>query len=112
MALDADVVRLDVVQASGIDDVRARGFGGVLGARPVALLTAYVPFGDTLRFDVVVYGVAAVASRSGGTGGVGLRVVFDPPVSAGGDVVRPPYLMGDVPLCGQREVVVSDSLEV
>src|SRR5581483_6832695 len=45
MALDADVVRLNVVQPCGVDDVQSRRLRGMLASGAVAFFASHVPFG-------------------------------------------------------------------
>ena len=56
--------------------------------------------------------MAAVAERSGRACGVAAGVVNGPPVGVGGDLVGSPDLILDVPLGGEREIVVAYFLKV
>src|SRR5258708_6126341 len=77
----------------------------VLAARTVTFLAADIPFRYLSRGEVVVHGVAAVAGGAGGAIGIGFAVVGGPPVRAVGDVIGQPFVMLDVPLRGEWEVV-------
>src|ERR1700722_15872534 len=84
----------------------------VLAACAVTFFAAYIPFGNLLRLDVVVDGVASVAGWSSGPLHVVWRIERFPPVSSRLDEIRQPFFMANVPLRGLREVVVADLLEV
>src|SRR6478672_12122412 len=56
--------------------------------------------------------MASVAERSCGPLHVISRVVGYPPIGSIGDHVAAPFLIGDIPLTGQREIVVADLGEV
>src|ERR1700722_1025720 len=108
MALNAGVVRGHVVHLCRIEDVGACGMGNVFAARTVAAFAADIPLRNLLGVDVVVDGMAAVASWASGALHVVGRIEDRPPVcSAIGDVIRSPRFIGDVPLSGQRIVVVA-----
>src|SRR5690349_483044 len=98
MTLNADIVRLNIVQTGGVNDVGSRWTADMVAPRPVALFTANVPLRDRFRLDVVIDGMTAVAERSRWTRRVRLRVELGPPIRAVGDVVSPPYSMSHVPL--------------
>ena len=112
VTLDARVVRADEIELRRIDDVRGGGLGDMLAARAVASLAADIPLGDRVGLHVVVDGMAAVAQRSGRPLHVVRGIVRHPPIGIGLHEVRPPDLVGDVPLRRQREVVVADLREV
>lgn len=105
MALDAGIVRIERGQARGVHDVRGRGVGHVKAAGSVALFAAHIPFGDLFGFDVEVYGVAAIAGGAGGSLHVVIGIVGGPPIGAGLDVIREPFLMRDVPLRFEGEII-------
>src|SRR5665213_238343 len=65
MALDADIVGANIIQARGIHDIRRGGALDMSASRAVALFAADVPLGDGFGFGVVVDGMAAVAERAG-----------------------------------------------
>ena len=113
MALDAGIVRGDVIHLRRIQNVGARGMRDVLTAGTVAAFAADIPFRDLLGVDVVVDGVAAVAGRAGGPLHVVGGIEGRPPVCAGvRDVILEPLLVADVPLHRQRVVVVANLREV
>ena len=78
----------------------------------VAALAADIPLGDGFGFDVVVDGVTAVAERPRRALGVFGRIEGGPPIRAFRHAVGAPNLVHHVPLCGEREVIVADLLEV
>src|ERR1700693_3113520 len=112
MALDAGVVRMDVIHSRGIQDITARRMRDVLAARAVAALAAYVPLRHFFRVNVVVDRMAAVACRAGWPLHVVGRIERGPPVRAVGHEIRTPYLIRDVPLRGLRKIVVPHLGEV
>ena len=112
MALEADVVGTDEIEAGRVDDVAARRFGNMIAAGAVALFAADVPFGHCVIRDVVVDGVATVAEGSGGAFGLALGVDVGPPVGAFRRVVGTPDFVGDIPLNGINEVIVTLLVEV
>ena len=61
MALDADVIRVHVIELGWIDDVAPPLVRDVLTARTVAAFAADIPFRHRLSLDVVAHGMAAVA---------------------------------------------------
>src|SRR4051794_22816071 len=112
MALDGSVVRLDVIQARGVDDRGAGRPGDVIAPRAVALFAAHVPLGDSLGLRVVVDRVTTVTERAGRSTGILAKIHSGPPVGAHANVICAPYLVRHVPLCRKREVVVSLLLEI
>jgi hypothetical protein len=61
MTLDAGIVRGDWIKAGWIDDVYARWMRNVLSTWPMAAFAPHVPFRDSLTFDIVIDGMAAIA---------------------------------------------------
>src|SRR5579872_7436467 len=112
MALHADIVGVDVIEAGGVQDVRAGWMLNMRGAGSVAFFTADIPFRYRFGLDVVVYGMAAVAKRAGGTLEVITGVVRDPPVGSCLDGIGSPDLMGDIPLNRQSKIIVANFLEI
>src|SRR6185437_7668744 len=64
VALDADVVSLNIVQACWIDYVGARRLPDVFATRTMAPFASNIPFRDRLGFYVVVHRMAAVTERA------------------------------------------------
>src|SRR5271163_1792655 len=94
MALDAAVGCLNVTHSCWIQNVAASGMRDMLAAGAVAFLAANVPFCDLLGANVVVHGMAAVASGTSGSLHVVGRVVRHPPVGTiwtGGPDTVPSY---------------------
>lgn len=112
VALHADVVGANGVEALRVDDVLRGRPRDVLTARTVTFFAAYVPLGDLTGGEVVVYGVAAVAGGARGSVGVGLAIMRRPPVGTIGDMIGQPFAMLDVPLRGEREVVAAAFLKI
>ena len=112
MALDAGVVRIDVIHARGILNIRARRPRHVFAARPVASFAADVPFRDAVIADIKIHRMAAVAGGAGGPLEIIGRVQGRPPVRAIGDEVGAPDMIRDVPLRWLRIVIVADLREV
>jgi hypothetical protein len=87
--------------------------GDVFTGGTVATFAANVPFPDLLAMDVVVNGVASITSRVCRSLHVVRRIEGCPPVGACiRDVILEPLLVVDVPLHGQRIVVVAYLREV
>src|SRR5579863_980665 len=103
---------MHVIEATGVHDGLLDRLGGMNAARPVASLAPDVPLGDGLFRDVVVHGMAPVAERAGWSLRIVGRVERHPPIGAVGNEVFAPNLVGDIPLRGQYEVVVSNFLEI
>lgn len=112
MALDANVVCLNVIEPRGIHNVGSRWLARVSASRAMAFFAPDIPFGDGLGLDVVIDGVAAVTEGAGRTLRVRLGIKLSPPVGAGGRIVRAPNLVHDIPLRIQRKVVITDFLEI
>jgi hypothetical protein len=112
MALHADIVRMDVIEAGGVHDVRAGWMLNMCGSGSVAFLTADIPFRYRFGLDVVVHRMAAVAKRARGALEIITGIQRDPPVGSGLDGIGSPNLMSDVPLHGQRKIVVADFLKI
>src|SRR5262245_65928019 len=102
MALQAHVDGADRIEPRRVDNGVACRPRDVVAARTMAFLAANVPLGDSLRLDVVVHGVAAVARRSRRPLAVLRRIEGGPPIGPHRDVVRPPLTMGAVPLAAER----------
>src|ERR1700724_972501 len=64
MALDASIVRRNVIHSRRIENVSAHWMLYVLAARPVALFATHVPLCHLFGLDVVVDGVASIAGRA------------------------------------------------
>ena len=84
----------------------------MFAARSVAALATYIPFRDLLGLDVVTDGVAAVAGGTGGPLHIVGWVKRRPPVGAIGDKIRPPNVVGDIPLSWFREIVIAALAEI
>lgn len=113
MALNAGVVRRYVIHLRRIEDVAACGMGDVFAAGTVAAFAADIPLRNLLRVDVVVDGMAPIASRPCRPLHVVRRIEGCPPVGACiGDVKFEPLLVADVPLRGERVVVIAEFGEV
>src|SRR5882724_1833679 len=112
MALDANIAACEPSQPRGIHNAGARRLLGVRPSRSVALFTTYVPFRHLLRADVVIDRMASVAQRTRRTLVIRRGIERRPPIRFGRDVVRAPDLMLDVPLRGQRKIIVAHFLEV
>ena len=113
MTLNACVVCRYVIQLSRIEDVAECGMRDMFAPGTVAPFAADVPLCHLLRVDVEVDGVAAIARGTGRPLHVIRRIEGRPPVrSAIGNVVRAPGLIADVPLSGERIIVVAHFGEV
>src|ERR1700722_6386283 len=113
MALNAGVVRGYVVHLCRIEDVGACGMGDMFAARTVAAFAADVPFRDLLGVNIVANGMAAITGWACRSLHVVRRIEGCPPVGARiRDVILEPLLVVDVPLHGQRIVVVAYLREV
>ncbi len=109
MALDAGVVRMDVIHPRGVQNVGSRRMRDVLAPRPVAPLAAYIPLGHRLILDVVIHRMAPIASRPGRPFQVVGRIEGRPPIGSIGHEIGAPYMIGNVPLRRLRKVIVSHS---
>src|ERR1700733_8612021 len=107
MALDASIVRRNVIHSRRIENVSARRMLNVLAARPVALFAANVPLRHLFGVDVVVDGVASIAGWPRGPLHIVRRIKRLPPVSPFGDEVRTPDATGHIPLRGFWKVIVT-----
>src|SRR5580704_3532881 len=112
MALNACIACLHIIHPRWIQDASACWMLDMLATRPVALFTANIPFRDLFRMNVVVHRVATVASGSCWPLHIVRRIEWLPPISAFGHEVRPPYMIGDVPLGGFGKVVVANFREI
>src|SRR5271156_1049112 len=113
MALNAGVVRGYVVHLCRIEDVGACGMGDVFAARTMAAFAADVPFRNLLGVNIVVDGMAAITGWACRSLRVVRRIEGCPPVGACiRDVILEPLLVVDVPLSGQRIVVIAYLREV
>src|SRR3954451_451710 len=107
MALYADVIRLHEIKAGRIDDIGARRLSGVRRSGTVTLLASHIPLSDGPGPDVIVHGMAAIAKGAGWPLHIVTRIERRPPVGTGGNPVRPPDAMRDVPLRREGKVVVA-----
>jgi len=112
VALDTGVVGLHIVKLGRIDDIRAAPVLYVIAAGAVAFLAANVPLRDFLGVDIVIDRVAPIAERPGWPLHVVAGVERRPPVCTVLDEVRPPELMGDVPLRGKHKIVIANLFEI
>ena len=80
MTLNAGIVRAPGIEPRGVHNRGWHGPLNMFAARTMTFFAAHVPFCDLLRFHVVVYGVAAVASRPRRTFHVVGWIERDPPV--------------------------------
>jgi hypothetical protein len=91
-----------------IDDVAACEMRDVFAPGTVAAFATDIPFRDLLCVNVEVDGVAAIACGARGPLHIVGRIEGCPPVcSAIRNVVRAPSLITDVPLSGERIIVVA-----
>src|SRR6516162_994081 len=111
VALDANVVRVHVVQPGRIHDVCGR-IVRVRAPWAVAALAANIPLDHTIRMDVVTHGMASVAEWARRTLHVVRRVERRPPVRSVLHEVAAPDAVGDIPLRREYEIVVADPREV
>src|SRR6202023_3229069 len=84
----------------------------VLTAGPVTLFASNIPLRHLFGVDVVVDGVASVASRPRRPLHIVRRIKWLPPVSPLSPEIRPPDSMGHIPLCRLRKTVVPSFREV
>src|SRR5580704_4495337 len=80
----------------------------VLASRTMAALAADIPFHDFFCLNVVVHGVAAITGGAGGALHIVGRIERFPPVRSFGYKIGAPDVMGDVPLCGLRKIVIAN----
>lgn len=80
VTLNAHIGSLDRVEPGRVDDIRLRRPAHVSGAGAMAFLTANIPFGHGLGFDVVVDRVATVTKRAGWALHVVCGIKRNPPV--------------------------------
>src|SRR5262245_51124930 len=107
MALDARIVRTDVIELRGIYNRRRNRTLNVSAAGTVAAFAADVPFRNCLCLDVVVDRVAAVAEWTCRPPHVVGGVVGYPPIGVRLHEVGAPLPMRYVPLRRQRIVIVA-----
>jgi hypothetical protein len=81
-------------------------------ARPVALFTAHVPFCNSFALDVVVHRVATIAKWTGRALHIVAGVVGGPPICSRSDLIGSPNLVGHVPLCAKRIIVIAFFREI
>src|ERR1043166_2173360 len=112
MALNTRVIGLHVSKPRWVHNITARGMGGVIAAGAVASFTTDVPFGDSLRLNVVVHRMTAVAGRPHRAFHVIRRIQRGPPIRTVGHEIRAPYMIGDIPLCGLWEIIVTNFCDV
>ena len=112
MALDARIGRVHKIESCRIHDIGACRIGGMLAAGTMASLAADIPFGNSLRLDVVIHRMASVTERPRGPLHVIGRIKGDPPVGIRRHKVSAPDLVIHVPLRGKGEVIIADFLEV
>src|ERR1700741_5634029 len=106
MTLHAAIIRLNAVHSCRIQDVPARWMLHMDASRAVALFASNIPLRYLLRTDVVVHGVAPIASRTRRPVHVFWGVPWRPPVGSICYEIRTPDMIGDVPLCCFRKVIV------
>src|SRR5271156_3886049 len=112
MTLDAGVAGVHVIEARRIENIVAGRLFGMGLTRTVTPFAPNIPLGDGLRVDVVIHGMTAVAERPRGPLEIVRRIERRPPIGAVGDEIAAPALMGDVPLSGQRKVIIANFFEV
>src|SRR5438105_3081799 len=112
MALDARVVRVDVVHARRILDIGTRRARYVFAAGPVASFAAHIPFREAVIVKIEIYGMTTVAGSARGPLEIVGRVEGRPPIGAISDEVWPPDMVHDVPLRWLRIIIVGDLREV
>ena len=92
MTLDADIVRLDIIEPGGIHDVRTGRMLDVRDTRSMAFFTTDIPLRDRLGLDVIAHRVAAVAKWAGRAFEIIAGVERYPPVGSGLHGIRSPGL--------------------
>src|ERR1700722_17885365 len=100
MALDACIVATYPVQCLWVHDVLLRRMRYMQAPRPMAPFAADVPLRYGLGLNVIVHRVAAIARWPGGTVEVRRPIEIRPPVRSFLHVIREPFFLRDVPLCG------------
>src|SRR6478735_12754717 len=112
MALNANIVRIDEIEPRRINNVGPRRMAHVIASRSMAFLATDIPFRDRFFLNVVVDRMASVAQRPRRPLHVVRRVESRPPIGAVPNEIRTPYLVRNIPLSGQHNVVVSYFLEI
>lgn len=84
----------------------------VLASGPMAPLTADIPLCDLLGVDVVAHRMAAIASGPCRPLQVVGRVKRRPPVRPRANEILTPFVIRDLPLSRQREVVISNFCKI
>jgi hypothetical protein len=98
MTLDAGVAGAHIIETGRVENV-ARGWSrNVFAARSVTPLAADVPLGDRLGRNIVIHRMTPVAEGASRPLGVVGRIVGYPPIRAIWHEIRPPNLVGNVPL--------------
>src|SRR6266851_6973306 len=112
MALNAGVVGAHVVELARIYDVLAGWMRDVITTRTVTAFAPYVLLRRGLRVRVVVHRMAAITKRAGWALHAVCRIECSPPVGSVLDQVGQPFLVFDIPLCGEDEVIITNFGEV
>src|SRR5580704_10777145 len=112
MARNASIVPAHVVHSSRIQNVVLRVMLHMFASRPVAALTAHVPFGYHLVVDVVVHRMAPVAGGTSGSLHVVGRIEGLPPISPRRNEVRTPDAVCYVPLSPFGKIIVPRLREI
>src|ERR1700687_4475601 len=113
MALNASIIRSEIVHSCRVESIAQRGVSDMLASRPVAAFAADVPLGDLLCVDVVVHRVAAIAGWPCRPLHVVRRIKGGPPVRPlARHMIGKPGSFSDVPLNRQRIVVVANLSEI
>src|SRR5579859_4834796 len=113
MALNASVIRSEIVHSRRVESIAECWVGDMLASRPVASFAADVPLGDLLCMDVVVHRVAAIAGWSCRPLHVVRRIKGGPPVRAlVRHMIRKPRSFSDVPLNRQRIIIAANLCEI
>ena len=113
MTLNASVAGRDVIHVRRIDNVAACGVCDMVATRTVTPFAADVPLSYLLGVNVIPDRMTAVAKRSRWAVHVVRWVESGPPVaSRGRNLIFTPFLVLNLPLHGQREIVVPDFCEV
>src|SRR5258707_15115081 len=109
MALNAGIAGGYIIQLRRIEDVATSGMGDMFAPGTVAAFAADIPFRDLLCVDVEIDRMAAITRGAGRALHVVRRIVSCPPVCPGiRNVVRAPGFITDIPLNGERVIVVAD----
>src|ERR1035437_2442631 len=113
MALDTRVARSNVIHPSRIEDVAACRMRDMFAAGAVAAFADDVPLRYLLGWNVIGDGMTAIAGWACRSPHVVRRIEDCPPVGTCiRDVILEPLLVADVPLHGERIVVIADLGEV